>query len=143
MDRTVISARDAAASNALLGPNDTPVKADDYSDRLLKYIPPDVIGAYVAVQATIGAALAHAGPTPPHSLVVASWVVFGIILLATPFYLLRVAHVTKPIQISVSMAAFVVWAVAYPGLPFSGIVDPVYGALGLIVATFVIPIFDV
>ncbi len=91
MERTVISQKDAVRANVRLGTTEVSpdakaepvplVKADDYSGRLVKYIPPDVIGAFTAIEGVIEGGF---DPHDPYRGMYA-WAVFTIILVATPF----------------------------------------------------------
>lgn len=103
---------------------------DRFNDRVLKYIPAEVITLYLTVDGVI-----RAKSLSP----VVSWVVFVLGLLATVLYLHYVAGVTKPLQLGVSAAAFSVWALAIGG-PFIHIAgyDPLYGTIGLPFFTFLV-----
>lgn len=144
MSREVVSRVDAlrltAAKADRLGgtlPPAETIKPDDYVDRLAKYIPPDVIAAFITIESAIGAA-----KDPPGAL---AWIVFAVILIATPFYLWKFGNVRKPLQLAISTIAFVVWAFAYPGLPFSSlhIESSIYGAVALGLFSFLVPLVEV
>ena len=68
-------------------------------------------------------------------------IIFGIGIIGTVLYLLRVAKVNDWSQITVSTIAFVVWVFALGG-PFSHCAwyQPAYGALILPIYTFFVPI---
>lgn len=102
--------------------------ADGYNDRVLKYIPAEVVTLYLSVDGLVRA--------KPHSPVL-SWGLFAFGLLATVLYLKFSAGVTKPMQLVVSAAAFCVWAIAI-GSPSSHIpgYDAIYGAIALPIFTF-------
>jgi hypothetical protein len=111
--------------------------ADDYIDRLIKYIPPDVIAAFLAIEGTIGGAAVPGG-------VLLSWIVFAVILGATPFYLRKIGGITKSRQIALSTIAFVVWTFAYSGPPFGYLHVPiVYGTVLMAIYTFLVPLIEV
>ena len=145
MGRTVVTQSDIDLAKRLRqgtlgdpseGPPATP-EPDAYFGRLVKYVPPDVIAAFLALEGAIGAA------QDSHK-VLAAWIIFGIILLATPAYLWRVGGIRKPVQVVIATVAFVIWSVAYPGLPFSAIgVTPLYGTLLVGLYTFLIPLVQV
>src|SRR5919201_3837833 len=59
-------------------------KADDTASKILKYIPAEITAAYVAAEASVKSV------TSPEL----EWIIFGILLLFTPFYIWRVATVT-------------------------------------------------
>jgi len=145
VNRTVITRRDIIAEQlqvrAFVDPpvglvaEDPP---DGYLGRLVKYIPPDVIGAFLALEGAIGAAGKAVDTT------VLGWVVFAIILIGTPFYLRKVGGVTKPLQIAISTGAFIVWAFAYSGPPFAALGIPtIYGTVAIGLYTFLIPLIEV
>ena len=113
------------------------VQADRYQDRLIKYIPGDVIAVYLAIAGILKTASGH---IPLQAI---QWVVFLVLLPGTWFYLQRVGGVNKWQQILISVIAFVVWVFSLGG-PFTqfGWYDPVYGAIVLPLYTFIIPIFE-
>jgi hypothetical protein len=102
--------------------------ADGYNDRVLKYIPAEVVTLYLSVDGLVRA--------KPHSPGL-SWGLFAFGLLATVLYLRFSAGVTKPMQLVVSAVAFCVWAITI-GSPSSHIpgYDAIYGAIALPVFTF-------
>jgi hypothetical protein len=139
MSRTVISSKDLATRRAVLGEGDRVETAtpDAYTDRLIKYIPPDVIAAFTAIEGIL------AGSKSPNAVVL-GWLVFAVIGIATPFYLSRVGGVRKPVQVVISTVAFVVWAFAYPGEPFRSLIaDNTIASVVLALYTFLIPLFIV
>jgi len=109
--------------------------ADSYADRLLKYIPSEVIAVYLTVDAILKSATDMRIPV--------LWVVFLVLLVATPFYLWRVANIVKKDQIAISTLAFIVWVFAMGG-PFISLsfYHPVYGAVALPLFTFLVPIYS-
>lgn len=137
MPRSVISAadlRDASAEPGALTAG-TKAPADDYKDRLLKYIPAEVIALYVTLTSVV-----EAIPDTPRWL---PWAIFGFGIFATWIYLWRVGKVTKRLQLAISVGAFVVWAFATGG-PFEALswYEPYYGALLLPIYTFMVPIIE-
>jgi hypothetical protein len=119
----VRAARDRKAAKkggTTLGPTDveakaapTEEKADGYLDRLVKYIPADVIAFYLAVQAGVAQLDSLAQKR------ITAWIVFLFFLGATAVWL-RKQGVARTAQIVVSMLAFAVWAFATSGGPLSG-----------------------
>jgi hypothetical protein len=90
-----------------------PVKeTDKYRERLLKNIPSEVLGVFVA---TNGIFLSMV-----ESPAVAQWLVFGVCLVATPFWLYFFQDVKGPAQIVMATLAFVVWVMSIEG-PFTSI----------------------
>jgi hypothetical protein len=123
MSRFVHARRD---DDAALEPGG-PEPGDDYAARVAKYVPGEIVAAYVAILAVLdpGAAPASAGLT--HTL---CRVAFLVLLAATPAYLVALG---KPgdrapaVQLIVSTVAFAVWAYAlrglscaFPAVPFDG-----------------------
>jgi hypothetical protein len=106
---------------------------DGYVDRLVKYIPSEVVAVYLSLDAICRSA--------DSTEIWIRWSVLGFALLATPLYLWRVAGVRKQVQLCVSSAAFLVWAFALGG-PFIQLswYKPIYGAVLLPAFTFVAPL---
>lgn len=147
MNRNIITAGDiqrASASRQLMAggeegvqpeqPVSTDKQPDNYLGRLVKYIPPDVIATFIFLEGAVGSS------ADPHRMQF-SWAVFFIILLATPFYLRKVAGIDTFRQILLSTIAFVVWAIAYQGPPFSFLQVPsLYTTVVLGLYTFLLPL---
>lgn len=143
MPRTIVNPGEAAGAETLTVPKggrkrgavvpapEAPAAAppaDGYNDRVLKYIPAEVVTLYLSVDGLVRA--------KPHSPVL-SWVLFAFGLLATILYLRFSAGVTKPLQLVVSAVAFCVWAITI-GSPSAYIpgYDAIYGAIALPIFTF-------
>jgi hypothetical protein len=116
-------------------PQPPPAKPDTYGDRLIKYIPSEVIALHLALTKILMAAT-----TSPHALY---WVIFVVGLIATFTYM----RFAKPPKVSwpqtlIAVAAFAVWVFAI-GEPFSSLswYLPVYGALLLPIFTFFAPFY--
>lgn len=116
----------------------SPGPVDGYKDRLLKYVPAEVVVVWGMVSPLIER-------LAPAVSVTVMWIVFGFLLVATPLYLRRVLGVRLPVQLAVSTVAFAVWAF-YLGPPFSlsfkSWYDPLIGAITLTLFTFSVPIID-
>ena len=162
MERTVITERDVAQMNALrkaetrkytrdggvaasvdaagAPPPPPPQEPDKYKDRLLKYIPAEVIAIYLSLDAILATAVSD----PQVPLQELRWAILIVVGIATPLYLWRVAKIRKKKQILIAVGAFVVWAL-YLGGPFRSLpfYHPVYGALVFPLFTFLIPILEV
>lgn len=110
-------------------------QADDYTSKLVKYIPSEVVALYIALGSILG--------TSDKAGASLYWVVFGVCLVGTGLYLWRVTNVTKVTQIVISVVAFFVWAFALGG-PFELLswYDPIYGALLLPIYTFFVPMLE-
>ncbi|NEP35644.1 MULTISPECIES: hypothetical protein [unclassified Moorena] len=130
MGRRIITTQFEAKSRA---------KIDGYFDRLIKYIPSEILGAWIAIKGV----LTSANDVPINLI----WVVFIFLVFVTPFWILKLtSESNKPpavTQIVVSTGAFVVWVFAL-GEPFSslGFYRPVYGSLLLILYNIIIPLFN-
>lgn len=138
MGRRVVTAKDAAAGGgADVARAGAKVEIDDYMTKLAKYIPGEIIAAYVAIDGIIKSATKFSGGV--------YWIVFLALLVLTPLYIWRVT--TEPpkkaaiSQIVVSTIAFFVWVFALGG-PFAslGWYLPVYGAVLLVIYTAAIPV---
>jgi hypothetical protein len=109
---------------------------DDYSDALLKLIPAEVIGVYLAMQSVISNS-AEPG-------IWANEVVFLFGLFSTYFYLHVVSGVKSARQLWVSIGAFFAWALAMDSGPngleiYGWHINGTYAGLFLIGYTFIAP----
>ena len=117
------------------GGNDDALK--DYLGRLLKMIPGEVVGVYMIGSGFIPEASAMAS---------AVWAVICLVLV----FVIRIYGTADPaaklppqtIPVLVSAGAFVIWVYNLGG-PFAkyGLYVPYYGALAVLLWSFVIPIF--
>jgi hypothetical protein len=108
---------------------------DGYAARVAKYVPSEIVAAYVAILAVLdpaAAGAAGAGAAKVHTLCL---VAFVALLVATPLYLAVLGRRSArkgrggvpAVQLVVSSLAFVVWAYAlrgltcaFPAVPFDG-----------------------
>jgi len=106
---------------------------DGYIDRLVKYIPSELVAVYLSLDAICRSA--------ESTEIWIRWSVLAFALIATPLYLWRAAGVRKRTQLCMSTAAFLVWAFALGG-PFAQLswYKPIYGAVLLPAFTFVAPL---
>jgi hypothetical protein len=113
-------------------------KEDDYKSKLLKFIPAEVVALYLTLDGVIKAAGSQL-PLPQNENL---WLVFWVLLIATPLYLWRVTYVTKWLQLVISTLSFAIWVFTLGG-PFTGLgwYKPVEGALLLPLYTFFVPMF--
>jgi hypothetical protein len=129
MTRRIVTRRLQAAGTAV----------DGYSDRVLKYVPADVVAAWLAISALLASS-----ETPD---LLAYWGTFGALLALTPVWVLRTTRVRGMppawTQSVVSTAAFMVWVFA-TGLPFShyDFYSPAHGGIALILFTLLAGIID-
>jgi hypothetical protein len=125
----------ADKSQAQLSDQLLETKADNYTSRLLKYIPAEVVALYVTLDAIIRSS--------EDISIWIYWAVFIFGILGTYLYLWRVEKVTKQIQLLISAGAFIVWVFAIGG-PFAHLAwyQPIYGGLLLPVYTFLVAIIE-
>jgi hypothetical protein len=111
-------------------------KPDAFQDRLLKYIPAEIVAVYVGIDGVL-----RASTNVP--VLALQWAVFVTLLAGTWLYLARVQKVTKRQQLLISTIAFAVWVFSIGG-PFASFpwYSPVYGAVLLPLYTFAVPIIE-
>ena len=146
MGRTVVTSRDVQAARARgIDPSVTFTATsaqapDGYKDRLLKYIPAEIVAIYLAILNIVKGAAAPGTP-----VITVEWVVFGVLLLASVPWQRKILKVTKWQQIGVGTAAFFFWALTL-GDPFQtswqGWYQPVFGTIAMMLYTFLIPLFE-
>lgn len=117
------------------------VTEDKYKDRLLKYIPADVIAIYLTLQGFV-AMLRE--PAPIRLL---HWVAFGLILVISIPWQRKVAKIVKWAQVWIGTGAFCVWAITV-GEPFTAATlgdwyQSAYGAMIPALYTFLIPLLEI
>lgn len=111
-------------------------RVDEYFDRVIKYIPSDLVGAWIAVTGFV-----PNEKTDPNSTNVL-WICFGIGLILTPLWTaLQTREKGQPtavLQIIVATVAFAIWVIAL-GRPFDTIhgYQQYYGSLLLVAFTVV------
>lgn len=113
---------------------------DSYFEKLVKYIPADILAAYVAITGIT------ANNDPPLWL---TWGVFGVLLALTPLYVCYVKTVPKGFLTSktfhwvTACLAFAAWVFALGG-PFATFVwyKPYLGSVVLILTTLIIPVLE-
>lgn len=145
VERQLKSAREQAIKTAEAGavassPVITPQKPDDYRDRLIKYIPADVVAIYLSLLALIKTANPQKTP-----IITVEWVIFAIIFVVSVPWQVRVMKIGKWQQVAIGSVAFVIWAISL-GDPFatawSTWYQPLYGSIILMLFTFLIPLFQ-
>jgi len=118
------------------------VPADDYKDRLVKYIPAESVAFYALVDKIVASHYKLEGSsltTPvPDAAITLSWLIFGIGVIGTPFYLKRQKLSGQPwkLHAGISTIAFVLWAYT-----LSGTVFLIYGWYSVFMAGLLAPIF--
>jgi hypothetical protein len=138
--RTVITKRNCEAVQFVYPGTDTAgIRKDTYRERLLKYIPAEIVVLYVAVYGIAYAVLA-ADPVFP---LAARWVLIAGIV-ATPLYLLEAEHVTDWVQLVISTAGFVLWGFALGVVPLSELpgYNQIAASLALPLYVFISPMIE-
>jgi hypothetical protein len=109
------------------------VKIDNYFDRIIKYIPADIIGAWIATVGIVSS-FSQGSDVPKDTIL---WIAFCIGIIFTAIWTWKQTttqgkSIAKT-QIIISIGAFVVLVFAL-GEPFAGLswYDPGYGSLSLI-----------
>jgi hypothetical protein len=154
MGRTVISKNDVArgmrraegslASEVQKGSRESkseqPPSVDQYKDRLIKYIPADIVAIYLTLTGLLKMADPHKTP-----MQLVGWIIFGVIFLISFPWQMKIAKITKWSQVFIGSLAFVFWAISL-GDPFATAwqnwYQPLYGSMALALYTFLIPLFE-
>jgi hypothetical protein len=135
VDRWKAAAGAVGLAKGGTAPAAEPVK-DKYLERVAKYVPADVIAAY----------LAFTGLATTLDSVAAEWVVFGFLLVMTPVYLLKKQRVEKRAQLIISTLAYVFWVFGTNGGgPFRHLIEnlpPQYGQLALGLFSFSVGVIE-
>ena len=121
-------------------PNSSPT--DSYLQKVVNYIPADIVGAWVVMSGMI----TQAAATVPHWF---SWAVFLGLLVLIPFYVcyLKTSPAglssSKIFHVSTACLAYVSWVAAL-GPPFNTLswYQPIYGSVELVFVTLMIPILE-
>lgn len=115
---------------------------DSYFEKLIKYIPADIVAAYV----TIAGILQEHDNQP----IWMTWAVFGCLLALTPLYVCWLKttppgiSASKTFHWTASCIAFTVWVFALGG-PFAAAFDwyrPFFGSIALILTTLLLPALE-
>jgi hypothetical protein len=116
-----------------------PIATDNYTERLLKYVPVEAVVIWIAIFGSMSAVAYNADFFP----LFARW---ALILGAagTWLYLQYVEMVHDAVQLVISVIGFIVWVHAFAVLPFSAFswYNPVLGALLLPAYTALVPLAD-
>jgi hypothetical protein len=86
---------------------------ETYRDRVLKAIPSDVLGVFVAANGVVA--------STPEKLHWLYWVVFGLCLVATPLWLRFRDEVRSWLQLVLASIAFVIWSMTLGDAAFATI----------------------
>lgn len=133
----VYTARDAAA--------DPTTKPDGYLQKIVKYIPAEIVAAYVALADAVPTKMQDNKPLENPTL----WIIYWILLVLTPLYtwfFTQEVNKPKPVfQTVVAPIAFTAWVFAIGG-PFAkckfDLNQPAIGTIVLIVTLLLIPLAE-
>ena len=115
-------------------------KIDGYFDKLLKYIPTEIVGGWIAITGLIKSA----SNIPTNTIL---WILLIIFTGLTALYILKqTSEPKKPLavkQTTISAIAFVVWVFAL-GEPFDSLsfYNHIYGSILLIIYNLTIPLIN-
>ncbi len=116
---------------------------DTYLDKLIKFIPGDLVAAYIGLDGLMREASVNA----PDFLY---WVIFGALLVLTPLYVFYrpttdASVESRRFHMIAATIAFVVWVFALGG-PFAvtwpDLYRPIYGSVLLVLTTLTIPVIE-
>ncbi|QDL10985.1 hypothetical protein DP113_26420 [Brasilonema octagenarum UFV-E1] len=113
---------------------------DGYFDKLIKYIPSEIVVGWIAVKGL----LISDNEIPSNSLL---WILFIVFTGLTAVYIFKqTSEPRKPpaiTQVLISTGAFIVWVFAL-GERFSSLAfyRPVYGSVVLILYSLIVPLFN-
>ncbi len=133
--RTARDARTEAARAAA-----PPAPEDGWLEKIVKYVPTEIVGAYIAIAAVLGEPQGEADAR-------ALWIFFGVLLALTPPYTLIAAArpgLPRPtLQAVAATIAFAAWVAAMGG-PFRTIqgYDSRYAVAVMIVVTLLLPLLE-
>jgi hypothetical protein len=120
-----------------------------YSDKLVKLIPSEIIGAYMVLSNILGytagsmqASVIQKPVTENDLKPVLLQIVFFILLVLTPVYLRKISKVKNVSQLIVTTMSFVIWVYTLGG-PFAvwGIYYSLIGSVVLVLWSVIIPLF--
>lgn len=111
------------------------IKTSLFLQNLVKLIPVEIIALFAVVKGLI----------PATAAAPSVWVVFGILAVLVPFYVVFAMGVKKWDQVVLMTVAFPIWAVAIGGLPSLGLavtwLEPWMMSVALALFTLVPPMF--
>jgi hypothetical protein len=117
--------------------------ADNYISRVLKYIPSEIVMAYVAVDGILRSSYDPHGLHERQILSRLLWITLFALTVLTPLWLWRVMRVRRPLQLFLSTLSVPVWLFALGG-PFTFLswYEPAFGAIALPFYTLIVPIIS-
>jgi hypothetical protein len=118
-------------------------RADSYMSRVLKYIPSEIVVAYISMDGILRTCYDPNVWADRQILLKLLWIVSAILTVLTPLWLWRVMRVRRLSQLFISTISVPVWLFALGG-PFS-LLDwyrPALGAIALPLYTLILPIIS-
>jgi hypothetical protein len=118
-------------------------RADTYMSRVLKYIPSEIVMAYISIDGMLRTCYNPNLWADRQMLLKLLWIISAILTVLTPLWLWRVMRVRRLSQLFISTISVPVWLFALGG-PFS-LLDwyrPALGAIALPLYTLVLPIIS-
>jgi len=138
--RLVVSKRNYDAVNTRAGSEAAAeIPLDTYRERLIKYVPVEMLVIYIAVYGSTYALLSY----QPYFSLLARWVLIAGIL-GTFVWLWKIERVNDQVQLAVSTFGFVVFALAFGVIPVTELpgYNQVAAALFLPVYIFGTPLIE-
>ena len=115
MNRNIVTEADVAARAgrevAAPGAGTAQLSADDYLTRLAKYVPVEMISAYLVIQGLIETAYKVGTPTRAYAL----GALLVVTAIVTWFFCARVLKVQRKLQLAMAVLAFAIWVLAIGG----------------------------
>jgi hypothetical protein len=118
-------------------------RADNYLSRVLKYIPSEIVMAYISIDGMLRTCYNPNLWADRQMLLMLLWIISAILTVLTPLWLWRVMRVRRLSQLFISTISVPVWLFALGG-PFS-LLDwyrPALGAIALPLYTLILPIIS-
>ena len=118
-------------------------RSDDYLSRVLKYIPSEIVMAYITIEGVLRTSYNPAVWAERQMLLKLSLGVAATLTITTPLWLYRVMRVRRGTQILLSTLSVPVWLFAMGG-PFVLLdwYEPAFGAIVLPLYTLIVPIIS-
>jgi hypothetical protein len=118
-------------------------RADNYMSRVLKYIPSEIVVAYISMDGILRTCYNPNLWADRQMLLKLLWIISAILTVLTPLWLWRVMRVRRLSQLFISTISVPVWLFALGG-PFA-LLDwyrPALGAIALPLYTLILPIIS-
>jgi hypothetical protein len=118
-------------------------KADNYMSRVLKYIPTEIVMAYLSIDGVLRSCYNPNVWADRQMLLRLLWGISAVLTILTPLWLWRVMRVRRRSQLIISTLSVPVWLFAIGG-PFDLLYwyRPALGAIALPLYTLILPIIS-